>query len=163
MRYHPLGDGRYVMRLDPGDEVIASLRQFASEEKVTSGYITGIGSTSSAVLGWLDPESGEYQKRKFDEPMEVGNLTGTISVAADDGRAFVHLHGVLAPRELLAYSGHIHEARTGAVMELFIFSFDVKLERHALPEKSFPWIVLPGEPLEGDKPADDSGDEAAGD
>jgi predicted DNA-binding protein with PD1-like motif len=160
MRYHPLGDGRYVMRLDPGDEVIASLRQFASEEKVTSGYITGLGSTSSAVMSWLDPESGEYQKRKLEEPMEVSNLTGSISVAADDGRAFVHLHAVLSPRELLAYSGHIHEARTGAVMEIFIFTFDVRLERHSVPEKAFPWMVLPEEPVPGaEPPADTSADE----
>jgi len=145
MEYHPLGQGRYIMRLDPGDELIASLRSFAAEESVQSGHITGIGSTSSAVVSWLDPESGEYVRRKFDEPMEVGNLTGTISVAADDGRPFVHLHAVLAPQELLAYSGHIHEARTGAVMEIFITTFDVKIERHAVPGKSFPWLLMPGE------------------
>ncbi len=156
MHYHPLGDGRYMMRLDPGDEVIASLRQFASEESVTAGYITGLGSTQSAVMSWLDPESGEYLKRKLDEPMEVSNLTGSISIAADDGRPFVHLHAVLSPRELLAYSGHIHEARTGAVMEIFISTFDVRLERHSVPEKPFPWLVLPGEPL----PGEDAPDEA---
>ena len=72
--------------------------------------------------------------RRFDEPMEVGNLTGTISVAADDGRPFVHLHAVLAPRELIAYSGHVHEARTGAVMEIIVWSFPVKLERDAAPD-----------------------------
>ena len=156
MRYHPLGDGRYVMRLDPGDEIIASLRQFASEESVTSGYITGIGSTQTAVMSWLDPESGEYVKRKLDEPMEVGNLTGTISVAAEDGRAFVHLHGVLAPRELLAYTGHIHEARTGLVMEIFIFTFDAKLERHSIPDKPFPWMVMPDEPVPGSEASDEA-------
>lgn len=156
MRYHALGDGRYVMRLDPGDEVIASLRQFASEESVTAGYITGIGSTHTAVMSWLDPETGEYVKRKLEEPMEIGNLTGTISVAADDGRAFVHLHAVLAPRELLAYSGHVHEARTGAVIEIFIFTFDVKLERHAIPEKPFPWLLMPDESLPGDEGAEET-------
>ena len=146
MRYHALGGGRYVLRLDPGEELVASLRTFAAEEEVTSGYITGLGSTAQAVMSWLDPEEGEYQKRKFDEPMEVGNLTGTISVASEDGRPFVHLHAVLAPRELIAYSGHLHEARTGAVMEIFVWTFDAKLEREATPDKPFPWMFLPGEP-----------------
>ncbi|MDA1194395.1 MAG: DNA-binding protein [Planctomycetota bacterium] len=145
MRYHPLGDGRYVMRLDPGDELIASLRSFASEEEVGAGYITGLGSTASAVMSWLDPESGEYIRRKFDEPMEVGSLTGTISVAAEDGRPFVHVHAVLAPRELLAYSGHVHEAKTGLVMEIFLFTFPIRLERHSVEGKSFPWLTLPCE------------------
>lgn len=145
MKYHSLGQGRYIVRLDPGDELIASLRSFAAEESVVSGYITGIGSTSSAVMSWLDPELGEYVRRKFDEPMEVGNLTGTISVAAEDGRPFVHLHAVLAPRELLAYSGHVHEIRTGAVMEIFVHTFEEKIERHTVPGKSFPWLLMPGE------------------
>lgn len=146
MRYHALGGERYVLRLDPGDELVASLRTFASETEITAGFITGIGSTAQAVMSWLDPESGEYLKRKFDEPMEVGNLTGTISVAEEDGRPFVHLHAVLAPRELIAYSGHLHEARTGAVMEIFVWSFDAKLERASAPDKAFPWLFLPDEP-----------------
>jgi len=146
MRYHAAGDGRYLMRLDPGDELVASLRTLASEAKLTAGFITGIGSTSSAVMSWLDPESGEYVRRKFDEPMEVANLSGTISVAADDGRPFIHLHGVLAPRELIAYAGHVHEARTGVVMEIIVWGFDVKLERVSTPDKPFPWMFLPDEP-----------------
>lgn len=161
MKYHPLGDGRYLMRLDPGDELIASLRIFASEEQLGFGYVTGLGSTASAVMSWLDPETGEYVRRKFDEPMEVANLTGTITVAADDGRPFVHVHAVLAPQELLAYGGHVHEARTGAVMELVLTTFEQKIERHSVPDKSFPWMCMPDEPPHGEDTPD--GEAAAGD
>lgn len=149
MHYHPIGSGRYIMRLDPGDEIVASLRQFVSDEDVTGGYVTGLGSTSHATMSWLDPESGEYIKRKFDEPMEVATLSGTISVASEDGRPFIHLHAVLAPRELISYAGHVHEARTGAVMEIMVFTFSERLERHAMEDKPFPWLVLPGEPTAG--------------
>jgi predicted DNA-binding protein with PD1-like motif len=145
MHYHPVGADRYLMRLDPGDELVASLRQFATDEDIVGAYVTGLGSTSQATMSWLDPESGEYQRRKFDEAMEVATLSGTISVAADDGRPFVHLHGVLAPRELLAYAGHIHEARTGAVMEIVIFTFAERLERHVMEDKPFPWLLMPDE------------------
>ena len=145
MEYHPLGHGRFLLRLDPGDELIASLRTFAADEEVQSGYVTGLGSTSSATMSWLDPDAGEYIRRKFDEPMEVGTLSGTITLSADDGRPFVHVHAVLAPRELLAYSGHVHEIRTGAVMEVLVTTFEVKIERHAVSGKSFPWMLMPGE------------------
>ncbi len=147
MQYHRIGEGRYFMRMDPGEEAIGCLRQFVSEEKVTAGFITGLGSVSNAVLSFLDPDINEYVKRKFDEPMEVGNLTGTISVASDDGRPFIHLHAVLAPRELIAYSGHVHELRVGAVMEVILHTYDVKLERVSVPGKAFPWLVMPGEEL----------------
>lgn len=150
MHYHHFGDGRYVMRLDPGEDLIGSLRQFAAEESIVAGCITGIGSTSQVTLGFLDPETGEYEKRRFEEAMEVGNLTGTISIEAEDEKPFVHLHGVFAPRELLAYTGHVHEAKVGAVMEIFVFAFADRIERHKT-DKPFPWPVLPGEPRPGDE------------
>jgi predicted DNA-binding protein with PD1-like motif len=151
MHYHHFGDGRYVMRLDPGEDVIGSLRHFANDCDVAAGMITGIGSTSHVTLGFLDPETGEYVKRMYDEPMVVGNLTGTISVEAEDGKPSIHLHGVFGPRELLAYAGHVHEARVGAVIEIVIFAFSGRVERHKMPDKAFPWPLLPGEPRPGDE------------
>ena len=35
---------------------------------------------------------------------------------------------------------------TGAVMEIIVWSFDVKLERASTPDKPFPWMFLPDEP-----------------
>lgn len=156
MHYQPVGSGRYFLRLDPGDELITCLRQFVTDAGVKSGWISGIGSTSLLVLGFLDPESSEYLKRKFDEPMEVGQLSGTISVEAEDGRPYIHLHGTFSPRELIAYTGHIHEARVGVVMEVVVTAFEETLERHTVPDRPFPWLVLPGEQLP------DGGDTAAG-
>jgi len=145
MIHHHLGNGRYVLRAEPGEELIAVFRQFASEVGAGSGNITGLGSVSQAVLGFLDPDTGEYVKRRFEEPMEVANLTGTLSVASEDGAPFVHLHAVLSPRELLAYGGHVHEARVGLIVEAYIDTFDAKITRHAVQDKPFPWPCMPGE------------------
>ena len=145
MHYHHVGSGRYMLRLDPGDELTTCLRQFVSDAGVKSGWISGLGSTAFLVLGFLDPETMEYVKRKFDEPMEVGQLAGSISVEAEDGRPFIHLHGTFAPRELIAYSGHVHEARVGVVMEVVVTAFEETIERHTVPDKPFPWMFLPGE------------------
>ena len=49
MHYHPLGSGRFIMRLDPGDEIMATLRQFAVEEEVAGAYVTGLGAASHAT------------------------------------------------------------------------------------------------------------------
>lgn len=154
MHYHPAGSGRFLLRLDPGDEIITSLRQFVTDAEVKSGWISGIGSTSMVSLGFLDPETNEYVKRKFDEPMEVGQLSGTITVEAEDGRPFIHLHGTFAPRELIAYTGHVHEARVGVVMEILVTAFEETFERHTVPDRPFPWLVLPGEQVpDGDDTA----------
>jgi predicted DNA-binding protein with PD1-like motif len=143
MRYHHFGDGRFVLRLDAGEEVIASLRSFAVAEKVEAAWISGLGSFDHLTLGFLDPETNEYVRRRFEERMEVGNLSGTIS--REEDRPFIHLHAVVSPRELLAYTGHVHEAKVGAVLEVFVTVYPGRLDRRLLSGQAFPALLLPGE------------------
>lgn len=151
MRHHPFGDGRYVVRLDPGEDLLGQLQGFASEEEITAGHVTGLGSVDRITLGFLDPEAKEYVKRTFEEPMEVAQLTASISTDGD--KPVVHAHAVVAPRELLAYAGHVHAARVGAVMELFVTRFDAVLRRLPVPDQPFLGLFLPGE----EPPAEDAG------
>ena len=145
MRYHHFGSGRYVLRLDPGEEVVSSLTAFAAEAEVGAGWVTAIGSLDHAVLGFLDPKEQVYLKRTFDERMEIGSLSGSMGVSADDGRPIVHIHAVLSPRELLAYAGHLHEAKSGVVVECLVISMGGKITRVVDPESGFTRLVLPGE------------------
>jgi len=142
MKYHPFAGGRYVLRLDPGDEVVASISAFAVETKTKGAWFSGIGSLDRAVLGFLDPKEGVYLKRTFDERMEIGTLTGNIGFA--DGTPFVHTHAVLSPRELLAYTGHLHEGRVGVVVEILVDVLE-GLRRVVDTASGFGRLVLPGE------------------
>ena len=141
MRYHHFGDGRFVLRLDAGDDLIASLAELADQEGIDAGLVTGLGSVERITLGWLDPEAGEYVRRRFEEPMEVAQLTGTISLEPD--RHFIHLHAVVAPREMLAYGGHVHDATVGAVMEIFVTRFQGSLVRAPVEGQPYPGLFLP--------------------
>jgi uncharacterized protein len=151
MRHHHFGQGRYVLRLDPGEELVASLRAFAEDAEIRAGWFTGIGSVDSVILGFLDPEANEYVKRRFEERMEVGSLTGSLSMEGE--RPYVHVHAVLSPRELLAYTGHVHEAKVAVLLEIHVVSLPGRLERAQAPGRPFPSLFLPGEPL----PQDDAG------
>lgn len=145
MRYHQFGEGRFFVRLDPGDEIVASVTELAKAEEIQAGHVTGLGSTSEITLAFLDPEAGEYVGRTFDEPMEVAQLTGTISRDEDD-RPMVHLHGVVAPRELLAYAGHVQSATVGLVAELLVTKLPGRLDRRPVEGLPFLGLFLPGEP-----------------
>ncbi len=143
MHHHDFGGGRYVIRLDPGDEVIASLTLFAQEAGIEAGHLTGFGAVDRIVLGFLDPDAGEYVRRTFEEPMEVAQLSGSISMDGD--RPLVHAHAVVAPRELLSYGGHVHEARVGVVLEVYVYALPGRLDRHAVPDQPYLSLLLPGE------------------
>jgi predicted DNA-binding protein with PD1-like motif len=145
MRYHHFGAGRYVLRLDPGEEVVSSIASFATERGITAGIVLAIGSLDHVVLGFLDPEEKVYLKRTFTERMEVGHLTGNIGVEGD--RTFVHVHASVSPRELLTYTGHVHEARVGVVLETFVLAFPGKLRRAQDPRHGFLRWFFQGETL----------------
>jgi uncharacterized protein len=153
MRYHHFGAGRYVLRLDPGEEVVSSLVSFAGERGIEAGHVSGIGSLDRVVLGFLDPEQKVYLKRTFEERMEVGHLSGNIGVEGD--RPFVHVHASVSPRELLTYTGHVHEATVGVVLETFVVALPGKLRRAADPKHGFLRWFFQGEPLPepGETPA----------
>ncbi len=152
MRHHSFGDGRHVLRLDPGEDVIASLRHLAQEQRITAGTIAGLGSVDEITLGFLDAAANEYMKRRFEERMEVAALSGSISM--EDDRPHIHLHAVVAPREFLAYAGHVHEAKVGAALEVYVTALPGTLQRVSIEGQPFPRLMLPGEPAPaGEKPA----------
>jgi predicted DNA-binding protein with PD1-like motif len=107
------------------------------------------------VLGFLDPEEKVYLKRTFDERMEVGGMNGNVGVT--DGKPFVHLHASVSPRELLTYTGHVHEAKVGVVVEAFVIAWPGRLDRALDPKHGFLRWFFPGEPL----PKSDGGAGAA--
>jgi predicted DNA-binding protein with PD1-like motif len=144
MRHHHFGQGRYLVRLDPGEEVIASLRAFAEDAEIRAGWVSAIGSLDEVVLGFLDAEANEYVRRRFEERMEVGSLTGSLSMEGE--RTHVHLHAVLGPREMLSYSGHVHEAKVAVLLEVYVTSLPGRLDRVQIQGHPFPSLLLPGEP-----------------
>jgi predicted DNA-binding protein with PD1-like motif len=145
MQHHALGDGRHVLRLDAGEELLGALRQFAEAQGVTAGLITGLGSVDAITLAFLDPTTNDYAKRRFEERMEVASLTGSLSMEED--RAHVHLHAVVSPQEFLAYAGHVVEAKVGATLEVYVSALPVKLRRVQVEGEPFPRLLLPGEPV----------------
>lgn len=144
MRHHNFGDGRYVLRLDPGEDLVSVLRQLAVDERIEAATLTGLGSVDVVTLGFLDPAENAYLKRRFEERMEVAALSGSISM--EDDRPHVHLHAVVSPREFLAYAGHVHDAKVGAALEVFVTALPGRLSRVAVEGQPFPRLLMPGEP-----------------
>jgi len=103
-----------------------------------------LGSVDVVTLGFLDPVEKAYLKRRFAERMEVASLSGSLSM--DGERVHVHLHAVVSPREFVAYAGHVHDAKVGAVLEVFLTALPGRLERVSVEGQPFPTMLLPGEP-----------------
>jgi len=96
----------WTVRLDPGEEIVQALNEFAARENVRAGLVSGLGSVSEAELGYFVRATKGYERRVFTgSDFEILSLTGNVSEF--DGRPFLHAHVVLAGSDFAAHGGHL--------------------------------------------------------
>ena len=121
-------DGGLLVRLEPGDELIASLATIMTERGIGSGTVKGLGAVSSARLGCFRMGTRDYVDRSFAGDLEVVGLTGTLSWYDDE--PFPHVHLMLTDDEFRAFGGHCFEATASATIELSVRALDERVDRH---------------------------------
>lgn len=120
MKYFILGSS-YVVRLDPGEKVVETLRAFCEGDKIGSGYFHGLGAVSEAELGHFDPASSDYSWTKLSGPHEIVSLYGNVTVV--DGKPFIHAHAALGDGDFNLKGGHLREAVVSATCEVVLTKF----------------------------------------
>lgn len=91
----------FVVILRTGDEVLASLGEFADREGISAAQISAIGALSDVELKYFDWDKKKYEVIAVDEQVEVASLLGDIALSPE-GKPALHLHivvgGATAPR-----------------------------------------------------------------
>jgi predicted DNA-binding protein with PD1-like motif len=126
MQFRKINDG-FMLRLMKGEEIIGTISSFVQQQNIPGGFVFGLGAFKQTTLGYFDAEKKEYVKTSFEEDMEFGSLTGSISYV--DGKPFVHAHVVASGADCKAYFGHLFSATISATGEFFIIPSDSQIER----------------------------------
>lgn len=113
MEYVRTGD-RIVVRLDPSEKVIESLKDLRDQEDITSGFLRGIGAVDHVVLGHYDVEKQSYNEETFTGQYEVTSFLGNI------GPDKVHTHIQLGADSFESLGGHCAEATVSGTFEIEI-------------------------------------------
>lgn len=108
----------YLVFLDPGDELMRCLIQFAREQEIDAAVVTGLGAVDELELGAGGGRDREHRRSQHHEPLEICSLTGTLTLV--DGEPFPHLHGSFARRDHSVIGGHIYQAVCATGTELAI-------------------------------------------
>ena len=117
----------YLMVLRRGDDVLANLEQFTKTENIPFASFTGIGFASNVTFGFFDAASKKFNPRSIPNA-EMGSITG--SIAWKENKPSLHIHGVAAGADFVAYAGHILALKVGTgSMEIYITTNRKKLER----------------------------------
>ena len=106
-----LEPGTWALVFEKEDDPISLLERFAKEQRLTAASFSAIGAFSSAVLGYFDHESKEYEEIDVDEQLEVLTLLGDVAV--DEDKPKIYAHVVLGKRDATAVGGHLLRARAG--------------------------------------------------
>ena len=89
MDYRKFGT-TYVMRLDPGEEIVEKVLWLAAVEQIKLATVTGLGAVDNVTLGIFSPDTKQFKANMFHADFEIVSLTGTITTQR--GRPYAHLH-----------------------------------------------------------------------
>jgi uncharacterized protein len=126
MKVTQLGNNQYLVRLVIGEEVITTLKEFATsylDGKFAT--ITGIGAVTDVLIGYY--KDFAYMNKEFHDEYEVLSLNGNISTR--EGERFSHIHIVFAGGDYIAHGGHLFKATVSATLEMVIQAYESEISR----------------------------------
>lgn len=97
MEYKKFGETYYI-RIDRGDEVIASILEVCRKESVPSAIFSGIGGCSCAELQVFIPEKGAFETETIEGMLELVSLNGNIMLG-ENNQPYFHAHALFAFKE----------------------------------------------------------------
>lgn len=121
------------IRLFPGEDIFASLREACKREAVeTAVVVSGLGQLVDFSLGYFK-EKGDYAPEGFSEPHELVALSGIISKHDKDYN--FHLHAALSDKEKKLVGGHLIKGSVSVTNEIVLLKSKAGIKRR-LEEKT---------------------------
>lgn len=118
----------WLVRLEKGEQLIASLTELVKKENIQAAWISGLGAAQQAELGFYKLDDKEYSWKAFDQLLEITGLQGNISWM--DGEPKLHIHGNFSDENMQTFGGHVKELTVGGTCELLLHRIYVsKLSR----------------------------------
>ena len=137
MKVFQVGQRRFLLRLETGEETLERLRSFADEQKINAGVLRGLGALRSAELAFYHLADKRYETFPVEEETEVVGLVGNLS-RGEEGQSVAHLHVILGRRGGSTLGGHAMRLVVSATLELDLEVFPGTLRRQLDPAVGLP-------------------------
>jgi predicted DNA-binding protein with PD1-like motif len=118
MKSRRLDRERWILVFQKGEEVLSTLGEFASRQKIAGASFQAIGGFSHVTLAFFDLAAKEYRPIPVSEQVEVVSLAGNVARVSDDLK--VHAHAVVSRADGSACGGHLLEGHVRPTLELFL-------------------------------------------
>lgn len=118
MDYRKFSQG-YILRLDPGEEIVSSLTWLVEKEKIALASVSALGAAKDVTIGIFHTEEKQYHARRYQGDYEISALVGNVT--RKDGEPYLHLHVTIGnPVTGEVHAGHLTSAVISATLELFL-------------------------------------------
>ena len=131
MEYKKFGN-TYVIRLDPGEEIVEKLLWLAAVEGIKLANLNGLGAVDNVTLKSFRPDTKQYGAHMYHTDLEIVSLSGNLTTL--NGRPCAHLHMSVADTVGHVYGGHLNKAVVSSCAEIFLTVVDGTVERKPNPE-----------------------------
>ncbi|MBS3809028.1 MAG: DNA-binding protein [Desulfobacterales bacterium] len=95
----------FMGRLAYGEDLLDEITAVCTRENIRLGRIEAIGAVQRARMACYNQKTHEYRFFTIDQPLEIAQLTGNVSIR--QGQPMVHAHLTLADDAGNAYGGHL--------------------------------------------------------
>ncbi len=127
MEYRRFQQG-YVLRLDPGEEVVECLTRLAEKENVRLGCVSALGAAGDVTVGIFSTKEKKYDSRRYQGDFEISALVGNVT--RQEGKPYLHLHITIGnPVTGEVHAGHLSACVVSATLELFLQVWDGEVGR----------------------------------
>ena len=127
MEYRKFPQG-YVLRLDPGEEIVSSLTRLVADENIQLASVSAIGAANDVTIGIFNTAEKQYYSQCYQGDYEISALVG--SVTRKEGEPYLHLHITIGnPVTGQVHAGHLTSAVISATLELFLQVWDGQVGR----------------------------------
>lgn len=131
IHYKLVGD-TYIIRLDKGQEIITTLRQFCVDHKIQAASIQGIGAGENLNIGFFNTKTKQYEVKNIKDCVEITSLLGNVTVK--ENAPFIHLHITTSDSFHSVSGGHLLSGEIALTGEIFVKPLNTKLKRNYIPD-----------------------------
>lgn len=120
-------EGKIIVRLDRGEEVVSSLLKIIKNENLQGGFVSAIGAADLIEVGLYEVEKQQYKSKRFEGDFEIISCLGNVS--RKDGEPYLHLHMSFGDKDFNVYGGHLSYCRISGTFECVIGLTKSAIER----------------------------------
>jgi predicted DNA-binding protein with PD1-like motif len=112
----------YIIRLDPGDDILKSIGAACREHDIQNAEITGIGSVETPTLAHYRKDTQHFTEKTLEGIYEIISLLGNVGLV--DGQPTAHCHVTISDAQMQPWAGHLKAGVCSATVELVVRQLD---------------------------------------